>query len=459
MTKSVVTRFAPSPTGELHIGGARTALFNYLYAKHTGGVFRLRIEDTDRERSTPESVSAIFKGMQWLGIDHDGPVVFQSKRDHEHKMAAYDLLAAGHAYKCYLTADETVAQKVRGTAFRSPWRDPEYAPKPNVDTPFTIRFKGPLDGKTVVNDLVRGRVEFDNSVFDDMIILRSDSTPTYNLAVVVDDNHMNVNHVIRGDDHLNNAGRQTLLYNAFGWEVPVYAHIPLINGPDGKPLSKRHGATSVIEYKALGYLPEGMRNYLTRLGWGHGDDEIFSDAQAIEWFDVRNVVKAPARFDFKKLDSVNQHYINAKATDDLIELLEGDDPHVFTLNTLRRTIPLVKMGAPNIVALREAVRFALVFPDGLSEKTTLMLSDPENFSRHERLYDLLVSRKDDWEVDSLNQHLRDFVHGETRTMGAIGPTLRDILTGMKSAPDLGICLVSIGYGDSMRRLEKALGKG
>lgn len=310
---TVVTRFAPSPTGFLHIGGARTALFNWLYARGRGGKFLLRIEDTDRERSTPEATDAILRGMAWLGLDHDGDVISQFENATRHADVAHELLAQGKAYKCFSTQDEIAAFREaakaegRSTLFRSPWRDA--APDTHPDAPFVVRIKAPRDGQTVIRDQVQGDVTIGNDQLDDMVLLRSDGTPVYMLAVVVDDHDMGVTHVIRGDDHLNNAARQMLIYTAMDWPLPVYAHIPLLHGPDGKKLSKRHGALGVEEYQAMGYSAAGMRNYLARLGWSHGDDEVFSDAQAKEWFDFNGIGKSPARFDFKKLDSINSQQV------------------------------------------------------------------------------------------------------------------------------------------------------
>ena len=307
--KPVVTRFAPSPTGSLHIGGARTALFNWLYARHTGGTFLLRIEDTDRERSTDENVQIIFDGLNWLGVESDQPPVFQHARASRHAEAVQQLLDTGNAYRCYMTVEEVAAEReiarADGRAIRSPWRDRTDYP----EQPYVIRFRGPLEGETLVGDLIKGPVRFANKELDDLILLRSDGNVTYNMAVVVDDHDMGVTHVIRGDDHLNNAARQSLIFQALGWDLPYFAHLPLIHGPDGAKLSKRHGAQAVGEFADMGYLPEGLRNYLARLGWGHGDDEVFSDEQAIAWFDVKDVVKAPARLDWAKLNHINNQHL------------------------------------------------------------------------------------------------------------------------------------------------------
>src|SRR5216684_692233 len=323
---AVVVRFAPSPTGFLHIGGARTALFNWLFAQHHGGTFLLRIEDTDRQRSTKEAVDAIIDGLSWLKLDWDGDIVMQSARSPRHAEVARQLLATGNAYYCYCTPDELEAMREKARAEGRPvrydgtWRDrdPKAAP-PGVKP--AIRLKAPQTGETVIHDHVQGTVTVANAQLDDLIILRSDGTPTYNLSVVVDDHDMGITDVIRGDDHLNNAFRQTQIYRALGWAVPEFAHVPLIHGPDGAKLSKRHGALGVDAYRDMGYLPEALRNYLLRLGWGHGDAEIISTAQAIEWFDVDGIGRAAARFDFAKLDSVNGHYIRAADDARLVALI------------------------------------------------------------------------------------------------------------------------------------------
>ena len=325
-TRAPVTRFAPSPTGYLHIGGARTALFNWLYARGRGGSFLLRIEDTDRARSTPEATRAILDGLTWLGLDWDGDAVSQAERHGRHAEVARQMLASGAAYKCFATQDEIEAFREaaraegRSTLFRSPWRDVPESDHP--DAPYAIRVKAPRDGETVIDDVVQGRVTIRNDQLDDMIVMRSDGTPVYMLAVVVDDHDMDVTHVIRGDDHLNNAARQMLVYHAMGWEVPVWAHIPLIHGEDGKKLSKRHGALGVEEWRAMGYPAAALRNYLARLGWGHGDAEFFTDAQALAWFDITGIKKAPARLDLKKLDNLSSRHIAAMDDATLVSEIE-----------------------------------------------------------------------------------------------------------------------------------------
>src|SRR6056300_1226600 len=323
----VVTRIAPSPTGYMHIGTARTALFNWLYARGRGGKFLLRIEETDRERSTPEATEAILRGMDWLGLDFDGDVVSQFDRLDRHAAVAHELLASGKAYKCFATQDEiqsfrdAARTEGRSTLYQSPWRDADPATHP--DAPYVVRIKSPDQGVTVIPDQVQGDVTIRNDQLDDMVLLRSDGTPVYMLAVVVDDHDMGVTHVIRGDDHLNNAARQMMIYSAMGWPLPTYAHIPLIHGPDGKKLSKRHGALGVDEYQKLGYPAAGMRNYLARLGWSHGDDEFFTDAQAQDWFDLGGIGKSAARFDFKKLENLCGQHIAASEDAALLHELQA----------------------------------------------------------------------------------------------------------------------------------------
>src|SRR6056300_1026151 len=320
-----VTRFAPSPTGYLHIGGARTALFNWLYARGRGGKFLLRIEDTDRARSTPEATAAILKGLAWLGLDWDGEPISQFERADRHAEVARAMLENGTAYKCFATQNEIEAFREaaraegKSTLYQSPWRDA--APDTHPDAPFVIRLRAPRDGETIIEDQVQGRVTIGNAQLDDMVLLRSDGTPTYMLAVVVDDHDMGVTHVIRGDDHLNNAARQMMIYNAMGWPLPKFGHIPLIHGADGAKLSKRHGATGVEDYQDMGYPAAAMRNYLARLGWSHGDDEFFTDAQAMEWFDLSGIGKSAARFDFKKLQNLSGQHIAAAEDDELLSEL------------------------------------------------------------------------------------------------------------------------------------------
>ena len=460
--RPVVTRIAPSPTGYMHIGTARTALFNWLYAKRMGGKFLLRIEDTDRERSTLPAVQAIFDGMSWLGMTPDEEPVFQAARADRHVLAAQALLAKGRAYSDYMTAEELTAEReiarAEGRAVRSPWRDQDANFN---DRPFVVRFKGPHEGETVIHDLVKGDVTFKNKDLDDLIILRTDGTPTYNLAVIVDDHEMGVTHVIRGDDHLNNAARQTLIYEALGWEVPIWAHLPMIHGPDGAKLSKRHGAQAVSEFDDMGYLPEAMRNYLARLGWGHGDDEIFSDEQAQAWFDVADVVSAPARLDWAKLNHINNHYLRLADIDRLVSLTErvlksrGEPARDADAAILHRTIPLVRDGAKTLLELTDSVMFALKQrPLALPEKVAGMLTD-ETRGRLTRLRETLADQAD-WEVPALEAALRAFAETEGVGLGKIGPALRGVLSGGAPAPDLAGALVSLGKAESLGRLDDAL---
>jgi glutamyl-tRNA synthetase len=447
----VVTRFAPSPTGSLHIGGGRTALFNWLYARHTGGKFLLRVEDTDRERSTPDAVKAIFDGLGWLGLEADAPPVFQFARADRHRQAVDMLLERGRAYRCYMSVEELDVERTKaraeGRAIRSVWRDRE---EDRANRPFVVRFKGP--------------VRFQNKELDDLVLLRSDGAPTYNLAVVVDDHDMGVTHVIRGDDHLNNAARQSLIYEALDLGKPAFAHIPLIHGPDGAKLSKRHGAQAVGEFADMGYLPEAMRNYLARLGWGHGDDEIFSDEQAIAWFDVADVVRAPARLDWAKLNHVNAHYIR-RADDNRLAALTADvqagrgvTPHGDPLPRLRAAIPLVKEGAKTLLELADLTLFALKErPLALDAKTVGLLTD-ETVERLKRLLQVLENLQP-WTVPSLEAALKDFALAETVGLGKFGPALRGVLSGGATAPDLASSLMALGREESLGRLKDALFAG
>lgn len=458
----VVTRFAPSPTGFLHIGGARTALFNWLYARHTGGKFLIRVEDTDRERSTEAAVAAIFEGLDWLGLKSDDEVIFQHTRAPRHVEVVHELLAKGRAYRCWMTVEEleVAREKARaeGKAIRSPWRD---APEGDLSVPHVIRFKGPLDGETLVDDMVKGPVTFRNIELDDLVLLRADGAPTYNLAVVVDDHDMGVTHVIRGDDHLNNAARQTLIYQAMDWAVPAFAHIPLIHGPDGAKLSKRHGAQAVGEFADLGYIPEGMRNYLARLGWGHGDDEVFNDEQAISWFDVADVVKAPARLDWAKLNHINAQHLR-KADDARLTALalaaaeKRDEPlPTDARERIARTVPEVKEGAKTILELVDHCAFALKSrPLALDERTQKQLTD-ETVERLKRLREQLAAAPA-FDAATLESVLKSFAESEGVGFGKFGPALRGILTGGSPAPDLNKTMAALSREESLGRLDDAL---
>jgi glutamyl-tRNA synthetase len=439
-------------------------LFNWLYARHTGGTFLLRVEDTDRERSTPAAVDAIFEGLDWLGLKSDAPPVFQFAQADRHRAAVQQLLDKGRAYRCWMTVEELDVERTKaraeGRAIRSVWRERDAAAD---NRPFVVRFKGPIEGETVVDDLVKGPVRFQNKELDDLVLLRSEGAPTYNLAVVVDDHDMGVTHVIRGDDHLNNAARQTLIYQALDFAIPAFAHIPLIHGPDGAKLSKRHGAQAVGEFADMGYLPEAMRNYLARLGWGHGDDEIFSDAQAIAWFDVADVVKAPARLDWAKLNHINNHYIRL-ADDRRLALLtvkaheqKGDDLGWDGLQRLEAVIPLVKEGAKTIPELADLTLFTLkVRPLALDAKTQQLLTD-ETAERMRRLTECL-SGAAAWTVAALEVQLKEFAAQEGVGLGKIGPALRGILSGGSPAPDLASTLAALGREESLGRLHDALFK-
>lgn len=459
----VVTRIAPSPTGMMHIGTARTALFNWLYARHTGGKFLLRIEDTDRERSTEAAVQVIFDGLKWLGLEADATPVFQFARADRHRQVVEELLARGAAYRDFMTPEELEAEReaarAEGRVVRSPWRD--RSPNDAPDRPFVVRLRAPQEGETVVDDQVKGQVRFQNANLDDLILLRTDGSPTYNLAVVVDDHDMGVTHVIRGDDHLNNAARQTLIYEGLGWDVPVWAHLPLIHGPDGTKLSKRHGAQAVSEFADMGYLPEAMRNYLAKLGWGHGDDEIFSDAQAISWFDIKDVVSAPARLDWDKLNHLNNHYIREAEVRRLValtsEILESREWKLRSTDAalLERTIPLVRDGAKTLLDLADALAFVLKRrPLELPEKAQSALTD-EVRGRLGRLRDDLAGA-DDWTVPALEARIRSFAEREGVGIGKFGPALRLVLAGGSPAPDLASALVSLGKDESLGRLDDAL---
>ena len=461
---AVVTRFAPSPTGYLHIGGARTALFNYLYAKGRGGKFLLRIEDTDRERSTDEAVQAIFDGLSWLELFADEEPVFQFARADRHREVVDQLLERGAAYRDFTTAEETGRlrdlAKAERRPFESPWRDRE----PTVDDlsqSHVVRFRRPLPGKVTVEDEVQGSVSWDNSDLDDLVLLRSDGAPTYNLAVVVDDHDMGVTHVIRGDDHLNNAARQSLIYDALDWPRPVFAHIPLIHGPDGAKLSKRHGAQAVHEYADMGYLAEAMRNYLARLGWAHGDEELFSDAQALEWFDLNGVGKAPARLDFDKLAHVNAHWMRLADDDRLakvvldIHLARGHALGPDDEARLLRAMPFVKDRARTTLELADQTGFVLrARPLAIYEKALPMLTG-ESGERIGRLRDRLALFQS-WDVFALEAELKAFAEEEAVGFGKIGPAVRAALTGDGVSPDIAKTLSALGREESLGRLNDAL---
>ncbi|MEI9993335.1 MAG: glutamate--tRNA ligase [Rhizomicrobium sp.] len=460
--KKPILRFAPSPTGYLHIGGARTALFNWLYAKHTGGTFLLRIEDTDRERSTPEAVEAILNGMAWMGLDWDGQTVYQAARAGRHQAVAQQLLAEGKAYKCFATADELTAmreaQKAAGKPMRydGRWRDRD--PAEGGDAPYVIRLKARQTGETVVHDVVLGDVVFQNDQLDDMVLLRSDGTPTYMLAVVVDDADMGVTHVIRGADHLNNAARQLQIIEQMGWVVPVYAHVPLIHGPDGAKLSKRHGALAIEAYRDMGYLPETMRNYLLRLGWSHGDDETISTEQAIQWFALENIGKSPARMDFKKLDNLNGHYIRQTAdkvlTAEIVALLERQVPPRVLSETARERLtaamPGLKERAKTLVELAAAADF--LYTDGprdLDEAAAKVLTADARGVVGRILPALEAT---DWSGPALEAAARSFAEGAGLKLGQVAQPLRAAFTGKTTSPPLFETMALLGRDETLTRL-------
>ena len=464
--KPVVTRFAPSPTGYLHIGGARTALFNWLFARHHGGQFRLRIEDTDRARSTPQATEAILRGMEWLGLDHDGEVVKQFERAGRHAEVAHQMLASGHAYKCFSTQEEiadfreTARAAGKSTLFQSPWRDTDPANQPDV--PFVIRLKAPQDGKTMIDDQVQGTVTFQNNQLDDMICLRSDGTPTYMLAVVVDDHDMDVTHVIRGDDHLNNAARQTLVYQAMGWDIPVWAHIPLIHGADGKKLSKRHGALGVNEYQAMGYPAAAMRNYLARLGWSHGDDEFFNTDQAIEWFDLAGIGKSPSRFDFKKLDHLTGQHIAATPDNDLLAQLQvflaTTEQPAFSeqqKNLMLSGMYCLKDRAKSFPQLIDKAEFILASrPIEPDEKAAKLLDDVSR-GILKQLTPLLQDVS--WNRDALEEAATKVAERNDAKFGKIAGPLRAALAGRTACPSVFDMMLVLGRKESIARITDAIG--
>lgn len=465
MSSAVVTRFAPSPTGYLHIGGARTALFNWLYARGRGGKFLLRIEDTDRERSTPEATAAILKGLKWLGLDHDGEAISQFARAARHADVARQLLDEGRAYKCFATQDEieTFREAAReagqSTLYRSPWRDADPATHPD-DLPFVIRIKAPLEGETVIEDQVQGRVVIRNDQLDDMVLLRGDGTPVYMLAVVVDDHDMGVTHVIRGDDHLNNAARQMMIYHAMGWTVPVWAHIPLIHGPDGKKLSKRHGALGVEEYQALGYPAAGMRNYLTRLGWSHGDDEFFTDAQARDWFDLAGIGKSPARLDFKKLENICGQHIattpDAALLHEVMDFIAATGQPALPAHKkamLFAAMPHLKERAKTFFELLEKAEFILADrPIVADEKAAAQLNDVSRGILRELTPHLQDAS---WSRGDLEHVLNAFAQTQGMTFGKLAGPMRAALAGRSATPSVFDMMLVLGREESLARLAEA----
>jgi glutamyl-tRNA synthetase len=473
MSIPVVTRFAPSPTGFLHIGGARTALFNWLYARGRGGKMLLRIEDTDRERSTKDAIDAILDGLSWLGIDWDGETVYQFARAARHREIAEQMLAAGQAYCCYASQQELdemreqARKEGRAKLYDGRWRDRAPAEAPPGVKP-VIRLRAPLTGETVVDDQVQGRVVWQNENLDDLVLLRSDGTPTYMLAVVVDDHDMGVTHIIRGDDHLTNGARQTQIYNAMGWTVPVMAHIPLIHGPDGAKLSKRHGALGVDAYRAMGYLPAALRNYLVRLGWSHGDQEIFTTAEMVAAFDLPQVGRGPARFDFTKLESINGHYIRQTPDAELIDEIERLLPHLaggaelaakFTPDMkarLQAAMPGLKERAKNLVELIASAGFLWAQrPIAIDDKAKALLGPEARAVIAELLPDL--SKVEPWRAPELENTVRAFIQRKEIKLGAVAQPLRVALTGRPTSPGIFDVLQVLGREESLARLGDAAG--
>ena len=454
---AVVTRFAPSPTGFLHIGNARTGLFSWLYARHHGGKALLRVEDTDKARSTQEAIDVILDGLTWLGLDWDEQVHFQSEFEKRHAEVAHELIERGAAYRCYLTSDELKARREKAQAERRPfrleseWRD---CTDPGPEgTPSVIRLKAPREGETAIDDLVQGRVTVANAEIDDFVLLRSDGTPTYMLAVVVDDHDMGVTHIIRGDDHLNNAFRQLAIIRPMGWPEPTYAHIPLIHGQDGAKLSKRHGALGVDSYRdEMGILPEALSNYLLRLGWGHGDDEIISRDQAIEWFDLDHVGKSPSRFDLKKLENLNGHYIREADDARLAKLIApkldiGDEDS----DLLVRAMPELKARAHDLNQLADSARFLFATrPLEVEEKAKLLLTDEAR--EHLALVHATLCAVANWDHDTLDAAVREVAERKELKLGKLAQPLRAALTGQTTSPGIFDVLVLLGKTESLARI-------
>ncbi len=468
MNKPVITRFAPSPTGFLHIGGGRTALFNWLYARHFGGKMLLRIEDTDRERSTEPAIAAIIDGLKWLGLSWDGDIVYQFSRAARHREVAEQLLAEGKAYRCYASPEELTAMREtarkegRGKLYDGRWRDRDPSEAPPGVKP-VIRLKAPQTGETVIEDQVQGRVVWQNADLDDLVLLRSDGNPTYMLAVVVDDHDMDVTHIIRGDDHLTNGARQKHIYEALGWDVPVMAHIPLIHGPDGSKLSKRHGALGVDAYRALGYLPAAMRNYLVRLGWAHGDQETFSTEEMIAAFDLPAIGRSPARFDFAKLENLNGHYIRATGDAELIGILEDLLPHIAggeelaakltpeLRDKLLAAMPGLKERAKTLIELFEASRFLWTARPLEINPAAKVLLTPEAKAVVAALLPDLEGLAD-WNAAGVEAVVRGFAERTNVKLGAVAQPLRAALTGKTTSPPIFDVLAVLGRAESVARL-------
>ncbi|HEY8595723.1 MAG TPA: glutamate--tRNA ligase [Devosiaceae bacterium] len=466
MSRSVVTRFAPSPTGYLHIGGARTALFNWVYAQKTGGKMLLRIEDTDRERSTEAAVDALLDGLSWLGITWEGEPISQFAGAARHAEVAEELLARGHAYKCYCSPEELAEMRETARAKGLPprydgrWRDRDPSEAPAGVAP-VIRIKAPESGAIIVEDHVQGQVVFQAENLDDFIILRSDRTPTYMLAVVVDDHDMGVTHVIRGDDHLTNAARQILIYQAMGWRVPEMAHVPLIHGPDGAKFSKRHGALGVDAYRRMGYLPAALRNYLARLGWAHGDDEVFSTSQMVEWFSLEALNKGAARFDFAKLESLNAHYIRQSTPADLYDVMvalaeeTGRDVDFKGLKERKSTVlaalPELQPRAKTVLELIDLAGFIYAQRPLAMDDNARALLTPEGRANNQKVADILRGATE-WHHEALGAMVREFAEAEGLKLGKVAQPLRAALTGRTVSPGIFEVMELIGREETLGRL-------
>lgn len=470
MTAPVVTRFAPSPTGYLHIGGARTALFNWLFARANGGKMLLRIEDTDRNRSTEGAIQAIKDGLTWLGLDWDGEAVSQYSRAGRHREVVQHLLDTGHAYHCYCSPEELTAMREKANSEGRPprydghWRDRPASEAPESVKP-VVRFKAPQQGETIIADQVQGDVTYANDQLDDLIILRSDGNPTYNLSVVVDDHDMGITHVVRGVDHLTNAARQSQIYAAMGWDVPVMAHIPLIHGADGAKLSKRHGALGVDAYRDMGYLPSAMRNYLARLGWSHGDDEVFSTEQMIEWFTLDGIGKSAARFDFAKLENLNGLYMRDTPDSELLDALTQVLPHVDggaemlsaldgpgNREMLLTAMPGLKERAKTLIELQTSSQFLFARrPLAMEDKAARLLDD----GGREVLTGLLpvLEAQTDWTAETLEQAVRDFATAQELKLGKVAQPLRAALTGSTQSPPIFDVLAVLERDKALGRLQ------
>jgi len=473
-SSTVVTRFAPSPTGYLHIGGARTALFNWLYARHTGGQFLLRIEDTDRARSTDDAITAILEGLKWLGLESDAPPVFQFSCADRHRAVVEELLANGHAYRCYCSPEElndmreTAKAEGRPAIYDGRWRDRDSSDAP-PDVKPAIRLKTPREGETVIADQVQGRVVYQNANLDDLIILRSDGSPTYNLAVVVDDHDMAVTHILRGVDHLTNTARQTQIYNAMGWSLPIFAHVPLIHGSDGAKLSKRHGALGIEAYRAMGYLPAALRNYLVRLGWSHGNDEVFSTEQMIEWFGMDGLGKSPAQLDFAKLADLNSQYIQTTPNAELlghIKAILDDLPDGETTRArfdavgwdkFETSLEGLKPRAKTLLDLINGARFIIAERPLPIENKAQKHLDTDAKQRLSAIYPRLQAVTN-WTPEALESEIDIYLKEVGFKLGKVGPTLRAALTGQTASPAIFDVMAVLGQDEVLARLRDQIEK-